>query len=270
MDCGELCNAYRVNVLLSGRTDSTHQGSSLRAGPGTVAVYQPEGHTASRWAVGSRILGVKIDRWTVDDALSEALGRQVRSQVDFGPVMPTTAAARGWISMLMLLYRQLSGSDNLLNQPLVGLPFVDSLVRGFLFAADHPQRDALATQAGAQAAPRTVRAAIDIIEDEAHLPLTVSELAARSHVSVRSLQQGFRRHLGVSPMTYLREVRLRKAHQTLLESDPSAVTVTSVAQRWGFTNPGRFAAAHANRYAEAPSETLHRRAFPRRGVVNRS
>lgn len=67
----------------------------------------------------------------------------------------------------------------------------------------------------------------------------------------------------MSPMAYLRDVRLRRAHQTLRESDPSEVTVSSVAYRWGFTNLGRFATAHANRYGETPSATLHRMACRR-------
>jgi transcriptional regulator GlxA family with amidase domain len=62
-------------------------------------------------------------------------------------------------------------------------------------------------------------------------------------------------------MAYLREVRLRRAHQTLLESDPSTTTVASVAHRWGFGHLGRFAAAHAGRYRETPVETLRREAF---------
>jgi transcriptional regulator GlxA family with amidase domain len=61
-------------------------------------------------------------------------------------------------------------------------------------------------------------------------------------------------------MAYLREVRLRRAHQHLLDSDPSIVTVASVAYRWGFTNLGRFAAAHAARYSEPPVTTLRRTA----------
>jgi transcriptional regulator GlxA family with amidase domain len=64
-------------------------------------------------------------------------------------------------------------------------------------------------------------------------------------------------------MAYLRKVRLRRAHQTLLESDPSTTTVASVAYHWGFSNLGRFAAAHAARYREAPVETLRRRVFQR-------
>jgi transcriptional regulator GlxA family with amidase domain len=142
---------------------------------------------------------------------------------------------------------------------LAGLPFVDSLVRGFLVAAEHPHREALLRD-GQLGAPRAIRMAVEIIEEEADLPLTLSSIAERSYVSVRSLQQGFRRYLETSPMAYLREVRLRRAHQMLLRSDPSAVTVASIAYQWGFSNLGRFAAAHVGRYGETPTETLRRNA----------
>lgn len=263
MDSGEHCSGYRINVVQSGRLKSIHSGLSECTGAGTVAVYQPEGYGAALWVADSRMLGVKIDRSAVDDALGDALGRALKSQVDFTPITPIDAApTRSWVNMLMLFAEQFSQPNSLLHQPLVAGPYIDSLVRGFLLAINHPHREAVSTGVG-QAPPRTIRAAIDIIEDEAHLPTTVSSLAARSHVSVRSLQEGFRSYLGMSPMAYLREVRLRRAHQTLRESDPSEVTVSSVAYRWGFTNLGRFAAAHANRYGEAPSVTLHRRKYPR-------
>lgn len=264
VDSGEHCSGYRVNVVRSGRLESLHRGSSLFAGAGTLAVYQPEGQGMARWAGGSRMLGVKIDRSAVDHALGDALGRQVRTQVDFAPVMPIDAPlTRSWVNMLWLFTEQFCRPDSLLHQPLVAMPFVDGLVRGLLLAVDHPDREAVMDGLG-PAPPRTIRAAIDIIEAEAHLPTTVSSLAARSHVSVRSLQEGFRSYLGMSPMAYLRDVRLRRAHQTLIESDPSDVTVASIAYRWGFTNLGRFAAAHARRYGEIPSVTLNRAAFPRR------
>ena len=161
--------------------------------------------------------------------------------------------------MLGLFAQQLFHPDGLIHQPLVGMPFVDSLVRGFLLAAEHSQRNALMGRERS-VTPHAIRTAVDVIEAEAHLPLTLSSIAARSQVSVRSLQQGFKRHLGMSPMSYLREVRLRRAHQTLIESDPSTVTVASVAYDWGFTNLGRFAAAHAARYREPPAKTLRRTA----------
>ena len=205
-----------------------------------------------------------IDRSAVDEALRDALGRPVPSQVDFTPLLPMSApATRSWINMVLLFREQLFRPDSLLNQPLAGLPFVDSLVRGFLLAANHSQRDALAGDEQLSA-PHAIRTAIEILEQEAHSPWTLSAIAARCHVSVRSLQQGFQRHLGTTPMAYLRDVRLRRAHQDLLESEPSTTSVASVAFRWGFSNLGRFAAAHTARYGEPPAATLRRRTFHRR------
>jgi AraC-like DNA-binding protein len=258
MDAGELCGAYRIVVPLSGRIEGLYRGSALTTGPGVASVYPPEGHTAGHWTAGSRLISLKIDRSAVDDALSEALGRRVTAQPEFNPVMPPEAApTRSWVNMVALLKEQLFRPGTVLNQPVVGSPFVDSLVRGFLLAAEHPHREALLRD-DRLGAPRAIRTAVEIIEEEADLPLTLSSIAARCHLSVRSLQQGFRRYLGTSPMAYLREVRLRRAHQTLVRSDPSAVTVASVAYQWGFSNLGRFAAAHAARYGETPAETLRR------------
>jgi AraC-like DNA-binding protein len=260
MDGGEACGSYRVLVVQSGHTECVHRGLSVNGGPGSAAVYAPEGLGAGRWAAGSKLICFKIDRFAVDDALSDALGRHVTAQPDFTPLMPIAAArTRSWIKMVVLLKEQFFRPDSVLNQPMVGLPFVDGLVRGFLLAAEHPHRDAL-TGDEPLVAPRAIRTAVETIEEEAHLPLTLSSIATRSHISVRTLQQGFQRHLDTSPMAYLRDVRLRRAHQALLESDPSTVTVASAASRWGFTNLGRFAAAHAARYREPPAKTLRRSA----------
>ena len=260
VDGGGMCESYRVVMVGSGRVEVVHRGLSTIGGPGSAAVYAPEGLAAGRWTAGSRVTCLKIARAAVDDTLSHALDRRMTAHPDFTPLLPTTAAeTRSWINMVGFFREQLFRPDSVINQPLVGLPFVDSLVRGFLVAAEHPHREALAE--GKQVImPRAIRAAVEIIEEEAHLPLTLSSIANRSYLSVRALQLGFQRHLGTSPMAYLRDVRLRRAHQALLESDPASVTVASVAYRWGFTNLGRFAAVHAARYREPPGKTLRRSA----------
>lgn len=258
MYCGEGCNSYRVLVLLSGRTSGVNRGVSICADPGTAVVYTPEGDGVARWSEGARLTCFKIDSYAIDQALRDALHQEVTPQIQFSPVMPNRGGLyRSWIEMLTLFKEQLLRPESLLTQPLVGLPFVDSLVRGFLLVSDHPYREALLRDEG-KFAPRAIRAAIELIEEEAHLPLTVSEIASRTHLSPRTLHDGFRRYLNTSPMAYVREVRLRRVRQTLLGSDPSIVTVASVAHRWGFVNLGRFAATYAARFGEAPRETLRR------------
>jgi AraC-like DNA-binding protein len=57
-------------------------------------------------------------------------------------------------------------------------------------------------------------------------------------------------------MAYLRVVRLRRAHRDLRSADPVHTTVARIARRWGFTNLGRFAAAHQRMYGQTPLQAL--------------
>ena len=59
-------------------------------------------------------------------------------------------------------------------------------------------------------------------------------------------------------MTYLRQVRLRRAHEALKEAGRDATTVRAVALGLGIVHMSRFAAAYREAFGEAPSETLNR------------
>ncbi|WP_327654657.1 helix-turn-helix transcriptional regulator [Streptomyces sp. NBC_00483] len=102
----------------------------------------------------------------------------------------------------------------------------------------------------------TLRRAIAHIDANAQEPLTVAEIAAASHVTVRALQYAFRRHLDTTPLAYLRRVRLAHAHDELRDSDPASATVTAIAARWGFHHSGRFAALYRDAYGRTPLQTL--------------
>jgi AraC-like DNA-binding protein len=250
---GDVRPHYHVTVPVS--NSAAGNDISVTAAPGPVAVYRAEGK-ASVSGYAGRLLAVMIDRYAVEEALADALGRAIIPHIDFQPHMATTThAVQSWIALVSVFTEQLFHARSVLHQPMVAMPFAESVIRGFLLATDHSYRAAFAG-AVSDPPPRAIRAAIDVIESEAHLPLTVSALAARTHVSTRSLQQGFRTYVGTTPMGYLRDVRLRRARQDLRDSDPSVDKVASVALRWGFTNLGRFAAAYARRYGESPAVTL--------------
>ena len=263
LECGELHNSYHVNIPMTGHIESEHRGIRVTADSECATVYQPEVHTVlPYWSAQTRLLCVKFDRSVVDDALRDAVGNTATTQINFGHTMQIhSGGGRAWAQMAMMLYDQVWRPDSILHEPLVGLPFIDSLVRGLLVVADHPHRSAVVKPVRPMRS-RLVETAVEIIEAEAHLPLTVSSIAARSRGSVRSLQQAFRRELEMTPMAYVRDVRLRRAHRALVESDPSVTTVASIAHHWGFTNLGRFAETHAVRFGE-PVVTLRRTLFPR-------
>jgi AraC-like DNA-binding protein len=104
----------------------------------------------------------------------------------------------------------------------------------------------------------TLRRAIAFIDENAQTDITVADIAAAAHVSIRAVQHAFRRHLDMTPMQYLRRVRLDHARRDLLAADPARVTVTDVAYRWGFPSPSRFSSYYRQAYGTTPGRALRR------------
>jgi AraC-like DNA-binding protein len=125
----------------------------------------------------------------------------------------------------------------------------DCLVSLFFLAAS-------ATDSGSVAHLAAVRRAEDFLIQHLTRPVARSELARAAGASIRTISRGFRERHGVSPMAWLKARRLEAAQSELTEAVHGEVTVTAVALRYGFENPGRFAAEYRQRFGEYPSQTL--------------
>ncbi|HET9082023.1 MAG TPA: helix-turn-helix domain-containing protein [Trebonia sp.] len=79
----------------------------------------------------------------------------------------------------------------------------------------------------------TLGAALAWALDNTAKPVTVEDLAARAHLTPRSLHRHFRQRIGTSPLSWLREQRLRRA-QELLERTGHGIDL--VARQSGFAN----------------------------------
>ncbi|MFK4484829.1 helix-turn-helix transcriptional regulator [Curtobacterium sp. AB7] len=104
--------------------------------------------------------------------------------------------------------------------------------------------------------PTTMRHAQEWMVANAQQPISISDVAAATGVAVRSLQSSFQKHAGMSPLTFLRQVRLHRVRAELRAADPTATSVADVAIRWGFRHLGRFAGSYASTFGELPSTTL--------------
>jgi AraC family ethanolamine operon transcriptional activator len=95
-------------------------------------------------------------------------------------------------------------------------------------------------------------------------PITLAELCRQAHASSRSLIQGFRDHLGMGPMAYVKTHRLHGVRRLLLGADPDQVRIGSIAAEWGFLNAGHFARDYRLLFGELPRDTLRHRTPPSR------
>lgn len=130
-----------------------------------------------------------------------------------------------------------------------------TLIVNFLFCHRHNFTHHFLRET-ADATASGVRRIEEYIEANWDSPLDVEKLASVANISARSIFRQFRKSRGYSPLTFIKKVRLQKAHALLL-ADPST-TVTSVALRCGFQNVGHFASDYRLEFRELPSETLVR------------
>lgn len=260
IDCGELETSYHVNVPLRGRLSSRHAGKELIATPEFGAVYGPEGETVlSRWEADCRQLCVKIDRSALENHLSGLVRHDQKGALKLDSSIDVrTGVGRSWVRLAQFLLQEAQVGGSLARTPLVAASMEDALLRGLLASVGQRYLDEAPASRSQSVPHHAVRAAVEFIEDHPADAITTSEIARHCNLSLRAVQDGFARYLGVSPLQYLRHVRLHRAHLDLLAADPFETTVSTIAHRWGFTHLGRFAAAHTAEFSEAPSVSLRR------------
>lgn len=100
-------------------------------------------------------------------------------------------------------------------------------------------------------------------EVESHLlnnlaqPITLKELCERFYISKSPLISAFQEMTGMSPLAYLKVLRLHAVRRVLKYAD-SGITIVSVMHKFGFWHAGRFSVDYKKLFGELPSETLRK------------
>ena len=214
------------------------------------------------WAPDSVATIFRFDRQALEAELVDLVDVPIDAPLQFQSTMDvTTQPIRSWCDMAMFIAGE-RAAGGFIDHPKVVTHVERVLLRGLLLCQPHTYTSHLVDDKRDNR-PRHVIDAVRIIEDQPDGSLTAGSIARDVGISARSLQDGFRQHLGVSPMQYLRTVRLRRARAELLALHPNdPTTVADVASRWGFAHLGRFAQYYRSRYGEPPSRTLRGRLGP--------
>ncbi|MFI5842852.1 AraC family transcriptional regulator [Catenuloplanes sp. NPDC051500] len=247
---------YTIGLAPAGRLFTEQRGVVTTATALEGAVYRPGSPARTWWLPDTRPVSVSLTPDALEAELEALLGHAVRGPLRFSRRFDLSRGmGRSWGALAGLVHAELVAADGMIYRPMIAERLWHSMLGGLLLAVEHQYSDELA-EPPVPSRPRTVKRAIDAMEADPSRPFTTSTLAHLAGVSVRSLQDGFRRHVGVTPMIYLQEVRLGRAHLDLTTSGPGGSTVSEVAHRWGFAHLGRFAAAYRRRFGTLPSETL--------------
>ncbi len=221
------------------------------------------------WEPDTSVVIVRIPGEVLDRAIDRDAAGDRRKAPALGPYLDNTdLGVRQWLSLARDFSAMVDASGHLAGSRSAARHFEQVLVHGLLSCA--PAHGAGPGPETGSSEPNGLRRALAYCAEHAGEPISVGAIAAAAGMSVRTLQEKFRVHLGVTPVGHLRRVRLAGAHADLLNvaEGRSRDTVTDVALRWGFGHLGRFGSMYRETYGQLPSHTLrHGTAGP---VVSRA
>ncbi len=250
---------FAVHMPMSGSAECHHDGHVFEANPIRALVTSPGKSLTMQLDDASPQLLFRIEEAALVDYLVRLRGRRLSEALVFHPEFDLTSeAAMRWHAAVQLLHTEVYHKGSLVQHG-QGIGGIEELLMNSLLHLQPSNYHGDFVRPPQHAALRVVRDAIDYIDAHLGEPLTMELIAKNVHMSVRSIQQGFRTELGVTPMAYVRERRLERVHDELADALPSdGVTVTGTAARWGFNHLGSFAAEYRRRWGETPSQTLRR------------
>jgi AraC-like DNA-binding protein len=242
--------------LTSGRFRQSSEGGDRHYQPGDLFFAGQPGH-----AYTATIKDASLRLAVIDPALTAQVAAVAPARrpapvrfTGYHPVSPQ--AASQWTATCAYL-RGLVASPQAAGSPLVMASAARLLVAATLAAFPNDALTEPTAQDDRDGTPATLRRAVAFIDAHAHEDIALADIAAAARVTIRAVQLAFRRHLGTTPSSYLRQVRLDHAHRQLMAADPESDSVTAVSYQWGFPSPSRFAAYYRDAYGVPPSRTLH-------------
>ena len=221
----------------------------VKAAAGTTFMLQSSSRTRIKASRGARKIAVAIPRILclplidVGNDDPESFFRRLDTAADI-----SAKGVRTIHRMTALLLEP--GDHPFAASPLGASLFQEALITAFMQLWPRAtQKTVIHT-----ARPRSLKRALDWIQNHLGDEFTVLDIARNAGQSVRSLQLSFQQNVGMNPLNYVQRLRLQQIHHELLHGDLDE-NISGIAARWGFSHMGYFAARYRALYGVSPSST---------------
>jgi AraC-like DNA-binding protein len=201
------------------------------------------------------IVAIFISPASLSSALSALIGRRVGVELKLDKSNYSRPEARALRGIVRAMIAELD-FDDAEPSPLLLAELEQAALVAFLCGTAHNHSLLLAAPP-LSGAPWQLRRLEEYIEANWDQPITIEALSVVTNASARSIFHSFKEHRGYSPMSFVKQVRLKHAQQMLRGQAPGA-TVTAVAYACGFGNLGHFASDYLKAFGENPSVTRSR------------
>jgi AraC family ethanolamine operon transcriptional activator len=261
------CSMKGIEFFVESSNQQLHQAGSIPAG--TVAMALPLACEGQGWIsgqpVGRDTMIVLTDKRPLDfrtpvtlsvAAIVVAMDDLLRYAGVFdcqGAITLPALMAGHLRDCLTSVARSVAGEKLALNHGNALAAFRNNLLSGFVNALGGATASAQAPARSAAQHRRTVERAVQYMRSHASEPIGVVDICQAVGVHSRVLQYCFNEVFGVTPVAYLRCLRLHQVRREIKESPNESLG--DIAARWGIWHLGRFASDYRRLFGELPSAT---------------
>jgi len=245
-----------LHLPLRGAFEAVEGTRSAEAREGDMLVVSSAGRTVKRWEGSAEVMNIIVPR----DALSRLLALEFGLAVD-GPLElePLASVPLGGLSTLTryveTIVSDLNGALPQFADPQLAAQAERTL--HLLLLKTIPHRYTAALEAPrSHLAPFYVKRAETYMRGHLQGEIGIEALADAAGVSARTLYYGFKRHRGMSPMKYLKHLRLTLAHQELMALRAGGGKVGDVAARCGYESLSQFSRDFRGCFGRSPAQVI--------------
>lgn len=253
IDPGMLGTFYLLQIPLVGQAIVAHRGVEVLADASTATILNPDRATWMQWHAGCRKLLLQIDKTHMERVAEQLIGHALPGPIRFDPGIDLAQGLGRNLRQMVITAARAAESGALFGPVMTGSDMrVEFDLAAALLTGQASNIHHIVQQADHGALPRDLRRAMDFICANLSEPIQLSDIARQAGVNIRTLQKGFIRSFGLTPMQVLRNARLDSAHyQLLARADPPSVTTAAFSN--GFSHLGRFSQVYKARFGHLPS-----------------
>jgi AraC-like DNA-binding protein len=257
IDAGCITNFFMVKWALSGEGHVISGERSAATSTRSIVVTSPLERTGFRMTPACIHLTTRVARRAVEERLAEKLGRRLTRPVEFDlEIAVASDFGRAWCQLVTHICQVSASAPTVLASEEVRKQYSRTMIELLIQAAPHNYSEAL--RAGEiETVPWHVRRAQEYVDAHLSEIRSVADIAASIGITSRTLQNGFRQALNMTPAEYVRRARIHALHRALLAAE-SHESVTSLMLGVGIANFGRYAHYYRQQIGVPPSVTLRR------------
>jgi AraC-like DNA-binding protein len=243
------------HVALNGQFEVSHAGRRAQVGEGKILAVSTPGTVVRHWQGRCDLLNLVVPRATLVHCLRHDFQIAGAEDISIEPLqmldlanLPTTVA------VIETIMADLAGGEGAFANSLVSAQAARMLSLLLLKSVPHKHARSVGPARPA-IAPYYVRRAESYMREKLQSKITVEALAAAAGVSVRTLYYGFRDYRSVTPMRYLKDMRLDHA-RLLLASPDGPRKVRDIIGQVGYPSASQFSRDYKSKFGERPLQTL--------------